>query len=363
MSFDYAGRLNDTINKYIRGQTPAILRRRVYLAKLQSMGLVTNEPGGLKMDWKVRYKRTKMVPYSDGDGVAFTRQNKRQTAQLPMRAFIVAMSFNKSDRMQNAGEQAIYKTIANAVEELIDDIRDQICEALTQIDGNAAGFTDQFHGLESMFAGAASTSNASGVGQFSTGQYAGLSLKLGNYGGSWTGTWPNGYGDAHYDFWTPVVIDYTNTSTAVSTATTKTWPNTGPEAVRFGILNAARNGADLDTAMFEKTLYRQLLDKETQAERLVVNRNQPEGITKLGFQGINIDGTDITWEHGIISGVGYGLSMKEFGELRSFQKQLFMSSSDNDLETLSDRFAIDCWGNQRYKTPRNQCKWMALGGS
>lgn len=351
-----------TINKYIREVTKAILRKRVLLAMLESRGRITYGHSGKLIDWKVKHKRTPIVPFDDGDSIIFSRQVKHKTAQLPMRAYVVSQSISKGDKLMNAGKEAIIKKYSDMVKELLDDIRDQFCEQLVQVDGNAAGSTNRIHGLESVFSAQASASSLVGTNNDT---YAGLSTTRGTYGGAWSpgaSSWPNGYGDSQYDFWTPLVVNYTSPLSADSdgwSATNKVWSNTCIEALRYAIINTQRNSDDLDLFLLEKNLYRLALDRIDDNERLVVNRNQDPGMTKLGFKGINVDGVDIYWEVGLGSGVGYGLCLDEL-ELMSFQKQLFVSLSDFNLERVSDQVAVDFYGNLRMKSPRCLCKLAAL---
>lgn len=348
-----------TINKYIREVTKAIMRKRVLLAMLQSRGRISLNQSGKLIDWKVKHKRTALVPFDDGDAIVFSRQNKYKTAQLPMRAYVVSQSMSKADKLMNSGKEAIVKKYSEMVKELLEDIRDGFCEQLVQVDGNASGSTNRIHGLESMFS---ASNNASALVGTNNDTYAGLSTARGTYGGSWTGTWPDGYGDSQYDFWSPLVVNYNSTLAAASggwSATTKSWSNTCIEALRFAIINTQRNSDDLDLFLLEKNLYRLALDRIDDNERLVVNRNQDPGMTKLGFKGINVDGVDIYWEQGLTSGVGYGLCIDEL-ELMSWQNQLFVSLSDFNLEKVSDQVAVDFYGNLRCKSPRTQCKLAAL---
>jgi uncharacterized protein YaaR (DUF327 family) len=350
---------NVTINRYIREETKAILRKRVFLAMLQSRGRITLNMSGKLVDWKVKHKRSSMSPFDDGDSIVFTRQEKHKTAQLPMRAYIVSQGMNKGDKLINAGKEAIIKKYSSMVKELLDDIRDQFAEQLVQVDGNSAGNTNRIHGLESVFSATADAASLVGTNNDT---YAGLATARGTYGGGWTGTWPDGYGDSQYDFWTPLVVNYTSPlafSSGGWSASTKTWSNTCVEALRFAIINTQRNVNDLDLFLLEKNLYRQFLDKADDSERLVVERNQDPGMTKLGFKGVNVDGVDVFWEVGLAAGTGYGLCMDEL-ELMSWQNQLFASNSDFNLETVSDRVAIDFYGNLRMISPRALCKLKNL---
>lgn len=348
-----------TINKYIREVTKAIMRKRVLLAMLQSRGRISFGHTGKLIDWKVKHKRSPITPFDDGDSITFSKQVKHKTAQIPMRAYVVSQSMSKADKLMNSGKEAIVKKYIEMSKELLEDIRDQFCEQLVQVDGNAAGSTTRIHGLESVFSAA---NNANSLVGTNNDTYAGLSTTRGNYGGTWTGTWPDGYGDSQYDFWSPLVVNYNSTLASGSggwSATDKTWGNTCIEALRFAIINTQRNSDDLDMFLLEKNLFRQALDRIDDNERLVVNRNQDPGMTKLGFKGINVDGVDIYWEVGLASGVGYGLCLDEL-ELMSWQPQLFVSLSDFNLEKVSDQVAIDFYGNLRMKSPRCLCKLAAL---
>lgn len=351
---------NATINRYIRKVTLAIARKRVFLAMLMARKRVSYGVKGKLQDWKVKVKRTPIIAFDDGDSLTFSRQNKHKTAQLPMRSYVVTKAIYKGDRLMNGGNEAIFNLWADAAGECMDDIQDQFCEKLLQIDGNATGYTKQIHGLPSV-CGATDNGSSSVVGT-NADTYAGLSTVRGGFGGSWTGTWPDGYGSSQYDAWSPLIVDY-GASVAESSggwsASTKTWPNTCIEALRYGIINTQRNSDDLDFILLEKNLYRQLLGAAQAEERLVVSRNQDSAMSKLGFKGINIDGVDIFWEVGLPSGVGYGFCLDQI-ELFSYQKQLFVSESSFNHEKVADRVSVDFYGNLRIMSPRNLCQFTSL---
>jgi len=350
-----------TINKYIRKVTEEIMRKRVLLAMLQSKGRVTFNNTGLKVDWKVRHKRTPITPFEDGGSIVFTRQNKHKTAQLPYRSYNVSEQMYKADKLMNSGKEAIVKKYSDMTKSLLDDIRDQFSVEVVTRDGNAAGSTNRIHGLESVFS---ATNNASSLVGTNNDTYAGLATARGTYGGTQSSDalWPDGSCDSQYDFWSPLVVNYNSTLAASSggwTSSTKTWTNTCIEALRFAIINTQRNANDLDCFILEKNLYRQALDRIADKERVLINRNQDAGMTKLGFKGVNVDGVDIYWEVGLNAGVGYGLCMDEL-ELMSQQGQLFVSETDFNLEKVADRVAIDFYGNLRMISPRSLCKLAAL---
>lgn len=346
--------VHSTIREYLRREEVNILRRRRLLALLKDKGRITYGHKGTQLDWKVRHKRAPILQYADAEQLSFPRRNKRLTATLPWRSYAVTDSVTKMERLQNKGVEAIVKIFANIGKELGEDIKDQFCEELF-VDGAASGNEKRVHGLDTIFQG--TSPNANGYIVTPAGTYAGLSMVLANYGGNWTGNWPDGYGDSHYDFWSGLQVDYTDTAWD---PTTKTWPNTNIEAMRYGIINAERNADMLDVILLQKELYRQFLDSIDEKERIAVHRSKEKSsLVSLGFNDVQqLDGVDVTWEHGVPSGVGYGLCL-EYAELCSLQDRLFSPEiKDFDISGMSFRFAVDFYGNLKFN-PRCHVKFEA----
>jgi hypothetical protein len=358
---DWSRIVNTTIHKYIREEEVNILRNRKLLALMQSRGRITFNHSGDLLDWKVKYKRAPMQGHSDSDTLTFSRRDRWKTAQIDWRGYAATDSMTKAERLKNKNTEAIIKIYDQIATSLMEDMEDQFGDEL-YIDGNASGNSKRIHGIESFL----SVSGAAAAGYIGVNNdtYAGLSTALGNYGGAWTlsganSTWPSGTGDAHYDFWTPLVVDYTDNSWSAST---KTWPNTCLEALRFGIIKGKKNKSKrgmLDVIMLNDELYRQFMDKLQTEEQINVTRgNSNKGLLALGFTDVtNFDGVDVTFEYGIPSTVGYGWSIDNV-ELCSLQGQLFVPEGpDFDIATQSWRFSIDFFGNLRFKSVRSFTKW------
>ncbi len=373
---DWSRIVNTTMHEFIREEEENILRNRKLLALLKSRGRISMNHAGDYMDWKIRYKRAPMQGYADQDTLTFSRRDRWKTAQLEPRGYAATDSMTKFEKLKNKSTEAIIKIYEQIGPSLMSDMDDQFGDEL-YIDGNASGNGKRIHGIESFM----STSGAS-VKQpigLPSDTYAGLVCTLGNYGGSWstTGTtttntdWPSGNGDAHYDFFSPLLVDYTSTITTNSTtgvtgwnAATKTWPNTCIEALRFGIIKGKKNKSkkgQLDLILLNDELYRQWLDKYQAEENLFVQRGDSKtGLYALGFTDVmNFDGCDVGYEYGVPMGVGYGWSMDNM-ELCSYQGQLFVPEGpDFDIASQSFRFSIDMFGNLKFN-PRYFTKWLAI---
>lgn len=347
---------NTTIHEYIREETINILRERALLAMMESKGRLSFNHSGDLMDWKVRYKRASMRTFEEMDTLTFARVNRWQTAQLPWRGYAITDAIHKLEKLKNKGTEAIIKFYSEMGTNLMDDIREHFSDEF-YIDGNATGNTKKIHGIESFL----SVSGAATHGYIGlpNDTYAGLVTTLANYGGSWStvasnSNWPAGRGDSEYDFWSPVIIDTTDTAW---NAATKTWPNTCVEAIRFAVSHGARAKSPkgmMDMIVLTPEHYRLLKENLDPKERIIVNRGSDSGLVALGFRDtINIDGVDVTKEYGLPSTDGtytingYGFNMREV-ELRCLTGELFEPDlPDFDIVSQMDRFAIIMAGNLR----------------
>lgn len=354
--------VNTTIAEYVKGEEVNILRNRKLLALLKSRGRITFNHGGDKIVKRVRYKRAPMIGYTDGDTLTFSRRDRWKTTELDWRGYSVTDAMTKKEKLMNKSKEQIIDIYADVGKSLMDDIDDQFGEEF-YIDGNATGNSKRIHGIESWFGNGGAA--AAGYIASPSDTYANLRTDLGQYGGSWSlsgadSTWPIGKGDAHYDFWSPLIVDYTDASWAASS---DTWANNCTEVLRFAILHSKKNRTkkgQLDYIELETELYRQFLNSNDSRQQINVNRNDPTGLVALGFADtVNFDGVDITYEYGMPSGVGYGLNCDQM-ELMSLQGQLFVvEGPDYDIAQKSWKTSVDFFGNM-WGNPRFQFKLLAV---
>ncbi len=363
--------INTTIRNYIRGEEVNVLRNRKLTALLRSRGRLKMNASGEQLDWKVRYKRAPLFGFADADTLTFSRRNKWKTANLPWRGYATTDSMTKKERLMNKSVEAIVKLYSRVSATLMEDIEDQFGDEL-YIDGNATGNSKRIHGAESWNAATTTMDITSSTGAESGSAtaadkagapddtYAGLVTQVGNYGGSWSGSWPDGEGDAHFDFWSPVLVNYTSTSFGGS----NTWATQGDEAMRYLIIRSQKNKSKrgmLDLILLENALYDDILNLLDSKERFVSRPGRNEGsLAKLGFTDtINFDGVDVTWEYGVPTNVGYGWNVDAV-QLCSLQSQLFVPEGpDFDIASQSWRFSIDFYGNLTCN-PRCQGKLLTL---
>jgi len=353
--------VNSTIHQYIREQEINILRNRKLLALLKQKGRISMNNSGDLLDWKVRYKRIPMVGYADMDSLTFTRKDRWKTAQIEWRGYAATDAMTKRERLINKSTEAIIKVYSEIATGLMEDMEDQFGDEM-YIDGNATGNSKRIHGLES-FLGDTNVEATAGLVYPPSDTYAGLITNLGNYGGNWsvvTGNvnWPSGTGDAHFDFWSPLIVKYDSNNWA---ATGTDWLSTCREALRYGIIKGRRNKSRrgmMDLIMLENELFRILEDQIESKEQVQVRRGEGTGLLSLGFTDtINYEGCEVTYEYGVPTGIGYGICTDAM-ELCSLQGQMFgPEGPDFDPATQSWRFSIDFFGNLKVASPRNFVKW------
>ena len=372
---DWARLANTTINEYLRGEEVQVMRNRKILALLQDRGRVTFNHSGLLLDWKVRYRRAPLTGFIDGDTLTFSRQNRWRTAQVDWRGYAMTDQMTEFEKQKNKGTEAIVKVWSEMAKLLTDDITDQFGDE-PYIDGSAAGNSKRFNGIES-FMGNSGAGAKQPIGKPNS-TYASNLCTLGNYGGTWSttgtttdapsGDWPTGTGDAHFDFWSPLIVDYTSaisTNTGNGTtgwqASTKTFANTCLEATRYGIINSQKNKSKksmLDLIAYETELFRLFKDKAQTEEQIFVTPGDANGLRKLGFNDVvNFDGVDITSEYGIPRLTGYGWNIDAV-ELCSLLDVLIKSKGpDYDMASDAYRFAVFIMGNFRFNNIRQFVKF------
>jgi hypothetical protein len=296
-----------TTSQFLRDEEVNILRNRRLTALIQARGRIKYNQSGKDLEWRVRYKRVPIQGYADADTLAFPRRDRWKVARLPWRGYAITDSASKMETLMNRGTEAIIKIYSQIAESLKDD------------------------------------------------------MELGTYGGAWSGTWPDGRGDSHYDFWSPIIVQYLQNAFGVTDG--NTWAENCLRAIRFGLRSAGRNKGRrgmVDLVLLSGSMYEDVMNALDDKQRIIVNRGRKGGLVDMGFSDvITIDGAELTWEYGIPDGVGYGLNVDDI-ELLSMQGQLFVPDGpDWDISSRSWRFAVDFLGNMK-TNPRSHFKLVAL---
>lgn len=370
---------NTTIANYFPEVEVEILRSRRLGAMLESRGRIKMNVSGDGWDWKVQY-RLPDVTTNDGTTVRiYAPQNCWKTATGAHRGYQATDAITYGEALLNSGKEAIVKV----VNQIIRNLRQAIDDAMSEdyyIDGGAVGNTERFEGIET-FMGingtvdttqtggttAQRTANAADPVGYPSDTYGGLSTQLATYGGSNRATaatgadnhWPNGVADTEFDFWSPLIVNYTSTYFNGAAAN---WKEQCIEAMRFGIVHANRNASkhgQTDMYLLDRTLYVDALNKLDAKERVMVTAQN--GLRSFGFKNVfELDGVEVSYEYGIPSSVGYGFNIDQF-ELLSLQSKLIMTKGPMEHdETQTWRSNASVLANLRFRSLRNFIKLAAL---
>jgi hypothetical protein len=328
--------------------------------------------GGLGLNWQVRYRNQPVTGNNGETPRVFARQNLFVDANLPYRGYQVTDSIYKREMLENRGQAALINVASKMASRLQESMTEHLSKEVW-IDGSKAGNELRFHGLESMFAidgtikiddGTKRAANPADMFGWPADNYAGINTGLGATAGSQLeGVWPNGVCDPEFDYWSPIVVNYTSTAFKASTgATTSTWQDNCVVATREGIHQAKRNDtreSQIDMVVLDRAMYISYLNKLDSKERAIVTRTN--GLKSYGFLDVfEQDGVEVTTEYAVPTGCGYGLSIQNM-ELRCMEGSLLTSEGPfYNEDTQAFRYVVSVLANIKMKSPRNFFKLQAI---
>jgi hypothetical protein len=371
---DWSRVIGTTIVNHLREEEVATFRKFKIFSMLESSGNVVMNQSGRGFDWNVRYRNAPVTGNTGDTPRTFSRINMWKRLELPWRGFTTTDAIYRRELLENRGQQALVDVASKMAERLKESL-EQHLSYQPYVDGNAPGRENDFHGLDSFLAYSGTIDESAGdvaavdsnsANGFFTGTadrygfpddtYAGLSTKLGYYGGGrisgTTGKWPNVPVDPEFDFYSPVIINYAASS---FDGTNRNWKSNCVYAMREGIHQCKRNDtkeAQIDMVVLDRQLYIQFLNTYRKDERIVVSKEN--GLKSLGFTDVvTLDGVEVTSEYACPAGRGYGLSIGNM-ELRCLENQLMVAEGPFfSEETQAYRYACSTLGNLRFRSPRH----------
>jgi hypothetical protein len=373
-STDWARTIGTTLVTHLKEEEQTTFRKFKVFAALEANGKVAMNQGGRGFDWQVRYKNQPVASNNGESPRVFARHNLWQRATLPYRGYTVTDQISKREMLENRGAQALVDVAGKMASRLQESMEQHLSREI-YIDGNASGNENRWHGLESIF-GVANTKDTvrRDTGARRTGggsnddiffwpsdEYAGLRTDLGYLSGSQleTGAWPYVAVDPDYDFYSPLVCNYTSTYFG---GQSNTWQLQCIEALREGINHAKRNDTrenQIDMILMDRGLYIQFLNRLDSRERAIVSKSN--GLRSYGFGDVvELDGIEVSTEYAVPRGVAYGLSIGNM-EMKCMESQLMIAEGPFYNEELqSHRYAVSVLANIKMKSPRNFVKWMSF---
>ncbi|NBV87960.1 MAG: hypothetical protein EBR88_00325 [Betaproteobacteria bacterium] len=374
-STDWARSIGTTLVLHLKEEEMTTFRKFKVFAALQANGNVAVNQGGRGFDWQVRYRNIPVTGNTGETPRVFSRQNLWLRANLPYRGYTVTDQITKREMLENRGQAQLIDVAGKMAKRLQESMEQHLSKEVF-IDGSAVGNELRWHGLESMFSVAGSDGNnktvnvadgtirnANAADPFGApnDEYAGLKCGLGAYAGSQlaVGSWPKVQVDPEYDFWSPLVCNYTSTFFGGATAT---WKDQCLEAIRETVAHAKRNDSkenQIDMILLDRSLYVQFLNRLDSRERAIVSKTT--GLRSYGFSDVvEIDGIETASDYAVPPGVGYALSIGNM-EMKVMTGQLLEAEGPYFNEELQAyRYAVSVLANIKMKSPRNFAKFQAL---
>ena len=368
-SVDWARTIGTTLVAHLKEEELTTFRKFKVFAALEGGGKVTMNQGGRGFDWQVRYRNQPVTSNNGESPRVFARHNLWQRATLPYRGYTVTDQVTKREMLENRGAQALIDVAGKMASRLQESMQQHLSKEI-YIDGSKAGNENRWHGLESCFGingtvnvatGAQRTANAADPFGFPADEYAGLNTGLGYIAGSQleTGSWPNVAVDPEYDYYSPIICNYTSTYFA---GATQTWKDQCVESIREAVNQAKRNDtkeSQIDMILLDRKLYIQFLARLDSRERAIVSKSS--GLRSYGFGDVTeLDGIEVSTEYAVPSGCGYGISIGNM-ELKCMEGQLMVGEGPYYNEELqSYRYAVGVLANIKMKSPRNFVKFQAI---
>jgi hypothetical protein len=370
---DWARAIGTTITNYLREEEVNVLRKFRVFASLEGSGNVLTNQSGRGFSWEVRFRNQ---PVSGNNGETprtFSRQNLWKTAKLDYRGYQVTDAIYRREMLENRGQQALIN-VAGKMASRLQGSMEQHLSREVYVDGDAVGNELRFQGLDTLFGfdgtvdvttGARNTTaKAADPFCWAKDNYAGLSTELGAEAGSQLekGSWPNVACDPEYDYYTPIIVNYTS---SFFKGQTPTWKDQCVEAVREGIHQAKRNDSKasaIDLVMLDRRMFIDYMNRLDSKERTIVTKTN--GLKSYGFSDVfEQDGCEISTEYAVPTGCGYGLSIANM-YLHCMEGQLITAEGPYYSETnQSYRYVASVLANMRFASPRNFFKLVDAKGT
>jgi hypothetical protein len=367
---DWARAIGTTITNYLREEEIATMRKFRVFAALEASGNVLMNQAGRGFSWEVRFRNQPVSGNNGETARTFSRQNLWRTAKLDYRGYQCTDAIYKREMLENRSQQALIDVAGKMASRIQESVEQHLSKEV-YVDGDAVGNELRFSGLDTMFSydgtinvntGARRAASAADPFCYPKDTYAGLSTELGAAAGSQLeGVWPNGACDPEYDYYSPVIVNYTSNFFKGGTAT---WKDQCVEAVREGIHQAKRNDtkeAAIDMVLLDRRMYIDYMNRLDAKEKVIVTRTN--GLKSYGFSDVfEQDGVEVSTEYAVPTGCGYGLSIGNM-YLHCMESSLITAEGpDYNVDTQAYRYVASVRANLRFVSPRNFFKLVDAKG-
>lgn len=351
----WAGVVNTTAPRYLKGASDQTIRSRLFLALLKKHGGITFNESGKDLNWQVEAIQPPVSGFSDGAQLDFTRHNKYRQLTIDWRGYTATDMMTEMETLMNRGDQQLIDRYAQILPGLTKSITDKFGTQV-YLDGYAAGNELLLCGINS-FMGVGTNVAADRIAEPSD-TYAGKSTALGNLGGTWTSAlttfpnanvakdWPDGEGSSEFDYLSPKMVNWSSTNWGTGATT---FEDNCERAIRQLIIWLTLTGGlegKPDAIVLAGNLFYAYENKMAARFRTITPYKDMED---MGFSGsLQQEGVGISTEFGIAAQTGFAVNFDQV-QLRCLTDQLFYSKGPEwDIKVLSWLFAVGYFGNMTW---------------
>lgn len=345
---EWAGVVNTTATKFMKGASDATLRERIIFAMMMRRKRISYNWNGKDVTQQVKFALPEVMAYSGGT-IDFEPSDKYRQITLDWRGYKVQDTMTEKERLMNRGVPQLINRYANIMRDMRQALEDEFG---TEVWNNGDLNTDRMHGIESFmgYTAAASTDTIARPND----TFGGLSTVLADIAGSWSSDlttypsaglatdWPSGKGGPEYDFNSPRLLNVATTNWGTGSTS---WIDNCERLIRRGQLwtrlTSGRNGKP-DLCLLADDYYADYLNKQEAKQRIIVPHKE---VQDLGFEGVKQEGVSVTTEFGMTASTGYLLNIDKM-HMRCLDGQLFVPRGpEYDIRTDSYLFLLGWFGN------------------
>lgn len=354
----WEGKVATLADRYKKGAEDLTIRSRLALKWLEKQGRIVLNCDAEYTYFAVQKAEPPVEGHAEAGVINFGRRNLWGQAKVPWRGYVATDMMYRQERMEAKGDVVLVNRYARIMEHLAEATRNRLHKDL-YIDGNASGNENFIQGLNSFCGYTSGSTVAADKIAFPNDSYFGLSTNLAT-DGTWTsalGTspnavvatdWPDGDGDAEYDYWTPKLINTVSSEFGAST-----WSENCETCLRQAVswlsLINGTSGSEL-VCIMAGNMMTDLKEKFAARNRQILPHKTA---TDLGFpQVLEFEGLALHQEFGVGADTGFIWNMEK-AELCSLAKSLlFRDGPGWDIKEQAWLFLLGFYGNLRVKSPK-----------
>lgn len=215
--------VRSTAPQYVKDFVDLTLKRRLWMGLINKYGRIIFNEGGHTCVWSAKIRDDRPIAIGSNPAFTFEEVDRNEQFSLGWRGYGHPGALNKLSQLQNgnAGPAQLYNLMNYTTENLVADFS-KMWNTEIYVDGNEAGNEQRYHGRGTFLNYKAGMTSDDRVAQ-PEGTYAGLSIELGDLGGSASNLlggdapnttlgadWPEGTYTADFDATSPLILNWSS---------------------------------------------------------------------------------------------------------------------------------------------------------